>query len=199
MARDVRTFTPKKAAEEIGCSPDTIRRYCALYKRHLSEGATPAPGRPRSLTAVDIYILKIAKAQTEAGLTIEEIDDILSTVAIPEEVVGEQEAGEVTRMPAPASDEGVGYALLRQMATTLDKLEAKEARLAKVEADIEEKTALIARLQSDIDNLKAKVETQSAAPTPRPSPWATYGPYIIGIAVIAGVILAVALVVALFQ
>jgi len=150
------------------------------------------------LTAVDIYILKIAKAQTEAGLTVEEVNDILSTVAIPEEVVDEQEAGEVATMPAPANDEGVGYALLRQMATTLDRLEAKEVRLAKVEADIEEKTALLARLQDDIASLKTRVETQSAAPALRPSPWATYGPYITGIAVVIGVILAVALVVALF-
>lgn len=198
MTRDVRTLTPKKAAEEIGCSSDTIRRYCALYKRHLSDSATPSPGRPRMLTAVDIYILKIAKAQTEAGLTVEEVNDILSTVAIPEEVVDEQEAGEVATMPAPANDEGVGYALLRQMATTLDRLEAKEVRLAKVEADIEEKTALLARLQDDIASLKTRVETQSAAPALRPSPWATYGPYITGIAVVIGVILAVALVVALF-
>ncbi len=198
MVRNLRTFTPKKAAEEIGCSSDTIRRYCALYKRHLSDSATPTPGRPRMLTAVDIYILKTAKAQTEAGLTIEEIDDILSTVAIPEEVVDEQKAGEVATMPAPASDEGVGYALLRQMATALDKLEAKEARLAKVEADLEEKATLLARLQDDVANLKTRIDTQSAAPALRPLPWAVYGPYITGIAVVAGVILAVALVVALF-
>jgi DNA-binding transcriptional MerR regulator len=151
------------------------------------------------LTAVDIHILKIAKAQTEAGLTIEEVDGILSTVAIPEEVVDAPEGDDVAIVPAPASDEGVGLALLRQMTTALDRLEAKEARLAKVEADMEEKTALLARLQGEIADLKTRVESQPAAPAPRPSPWAAYGPYIVGIAIIAGVILTVALVVALFQ
>lgn len=198
MARDPGTFTPKKAAEEIGCSSDTIRRYCTLYKRHLSDSATPAPGRPRMLTAVDVYLLKVAKQATEAGATVDEVDDMLATVAIPEGVVDVQEADEVATLPAPTGDVPEGFALLRQMATTLEKLEAREARLAKVEADIEEKSTLLARLQADIEELRTAVESQSAAPAPRPSPWAAYGPYIVGVAVIAGVILAVALVVALF-
>jgi len=150
------------------------------------------------LTAVDIHILKIAKAQTEAGLTVEEVDDLLATVAIPEEMVIEPEDDEAAIVPAPTSDEGVGVALLRQMATALDRLEAKEARLAKVEADLESRAAQLARLEADIADLKAAVETRPQAPAPRPSPWAVYGPYIIGVAVVAGVIVAVALVVALF-
>jgi len=198
MARDPRTFTPKKAAEEIGCSSDTIRRYCSLYRRHLSDGATPASGRPRTLTAVDVHLLKIAKAQTEAGLSVEDVDDLLSTVAIPEDVIEDQEAGEAAIVPAAASDEGVGYAVLRQMATALDRLEAKEERLARIEADIEAKATLLAQVEADIADLKARVD-QPAAPAPRPSTWAAYGPYIIGVAVVAGIILAVALIVALLM
>ena len=137
MVEDPRTFTPKKAGEEIGCSSDTIRRYCGLYGRHLSEGATPPSGRPRLLTPEDVFILKVAKAQTELGLTIEEVDDFLDTVAIPEALVGEaleETGGQVDQVNQVEPTEAL--ALMRQVATSLDRIADQGDRLERLEDEL---------------------------------------------------------------
>lgn len=140
MARSPSTYTPKKAGDIIGCSADTIRRYCSLYGHHLSDGATPLPGQSRILTEEDLHLLGIAKRETEYGRTIEEIDDLLSTVALPESLaIVEDEAIVETSPEVPEA-----LALLRQMATALEKIEAKEERVAKLEADVETLRASIA-------------------------------------------------------
>ena len=195
MARSPSTFTPKKAGEEIGASADTIRRYCTIYRRHLSEGATPSPGRPRVLTAVDVYLLKLAKKATEAGSTADEVDQLLSTVALPEDLVaGEEEDPIGETLPATTTVEaGEAVALLRQMASTLERLATQGDRLASLETQVGE--------------LRKLVETQSAAPSPvtmspAPKPWATWSPYLPFVLAVAGVIvsiLVVALVVALLR
>ena len=137
MVEDPRTFTPKKAGEEIGCSSDTIRRYCGLYGRHLSEGATPQSGRPRLLTPEDVFILKVAKIQTELGLTIEEVDGFLDTVAIPEALVGEaleETGGQVDQVNQGEPTEAL--ALMRQVATSLDRIADQGDRLERLEGEL---------------------------------------------------------------
>ena len=192
MARSPSTFTPKKAGEEIGASADTIRRYCQLYRRHLSEGATPVPGRPRVLTAVDVYLLKLAKKATEAGSTVEEVDQLLETVAIPESLIageGEDQVGET--LPATTTVEtGEAVALLRQMASTLERLATQGDRLAS--------------LEDQVGELRELVKTLSVAPAPvasppAPKPWAAYLPFVVAVAVVAVTILVIALIVALLR
>ena len=192
MARSPRTYTPKKAGEEIGASADTIRRYCQLYRRHLSEGATPSPGKSRVLTTVDVYLLKLAKQATESGSTVEEIDQLLSTVALPEDLVVGEEAneGESETLPATTGDQvsESALALLRQMASTLDRLEARDRRFD--------------QLAQEVADLRRVIESQpSPAPveTPKRSPWSAYLPYVAAVAVVVFVILAIALVVALLR
>lgn len=192
MARSPRTYTPKKAGEEIGASADTIRRYCRLYRRHLSEGATPSPGKSRVLTTIDVYLLKLAKQATEAGSTVEEIDQLLSTVALPEDLVVGEEAneGEGETLPATTGDQvsESALALLRQMAATLDRLEARDRRFD--------------QLAQEVADLRRVIESQpSPAPavTPKRSPWSPYLPYVIAVAVVVVAILAIALVVALLR
>ncbi len=192
MARSPSTFTPKKAGEEINASADTIRRYCLLYRRHLSEGATPVPGRPRVLTAVDVYLLKLAKKATEAGSTVEEVDQLLETVAIPESLIageGEDQVGET--LPATTTVEtGEAVALLRQMASTLERLATQGDRLAS--------------LEDQVGELRELVKTLSVAPAPvasppAPKPWAAYLPFVVAVAVVAVTILVIALIVALLR
>lgn len=193
MARSPRTYTPKKAGEEIGASADTIRRYCQLYRRHLSEGATPSPGKSRVLTTIDVYLLKLAKQATESGSTVEEIDQLLSTVALPEDLVVGVEAteGEGETLPATTGDQvsESALALLRQMASTLDRLEARDRRFD--------------QLAQEVADLRRVIESQpSPAPaveTPKRSPWSAYLPYVIAVAVVVVAILAIALVVALLR
>lgn len=197
MARSPRTFTPKKAGEEIGASADTIRRYCQLYRRHLSEGATPEAGKPRLLTTVDIYLLRLAKQATEAGLTAEEVDTLLASVALPEDLVASEEAVEggdqVETLPATTGEtvSDSALALLRQLATTLDRLEARERRFD--------------QLTQEIADLRRVIESQTPAtssPTPisesQPRPaWLVWSPYVIAVAVVVLAILVIALIVAL--
>lgn len=192
MARSPRTYTPKKAGEEIGASADTIRRYCQLYRRHLSEGATPSPGKSRVLTTIDVYLLKLAKQATEGGSTVEEVDSLLASVALPEDLVVGEEAteGEGETLPATTGDQvsESALALLRQMASTLDRLEARDRRFD--------------QLAQEVADLRRVIESQpSPAPveTPKRSPWSAYLPYVIAVAVVVVAILAIALVVALLR
>ena len=193
MARSPRTFTPKKAGEEIGASADTIRRYCQLYRRHLSEGATPSPGKSRVLTTIDVYLLKLAKQATESGSTVEEVDSLLASVAIPEDLVAGDdgvEGDEGETLPATTGDQvsESALALLRQMASTLDRLEARDRRFD--------------QLAQEVADLRRVIESQPSTPaveTPKRSPWSAYLPYVIAVAVVVVAILAIALVVALLR
>lgn len=191
MARDPRTYTPKKAGEEIGASADTIRRYCQLYRRHLSPGATPEAGRSRVLNQVDVYLLSVAKKATEAGSTVEEVDDILATIAIPEEIIAGEEEDQVGEtLPAPVESvvSESALALLRQMSATLERLEARDRRFD--------------QLAEEIASLKKVIESppESAPVDVRPaSTWSQYLPYIVAVAVVIGAILVIALIVALLR
>lgn len=195
MPSNVRTFTPKKAAEEIGCSSDTIRRYCALFARHLSEGATPQAGRSRLLTQEDVYLLGVAKKQIENGLTVEEVDILLSTVAVPASMV----APAPSEALAPASPEvPEALALLRQMTSALDRMEVREGRIAKLEEDSSSKDKRIDQLEGQVEDLREALQAlASPAPKPSPSPWVAYIPFGVGLAVILLVVAAVALAVAM--
>lgn len=207
MARSPRTYTPKKAGEEINASADTIRRYCQLYRRHLSEGATPDPGRPRLLTAVDVYLLRLAKQATEAGSTVQEVDSLLASVALPEDLVAGEEASEGETLPAVASptDPPEAVALLRQMASTLERLATQGDRLASLEDQVVAKEARLVTLEGEVADLRRVVETATSSPpaageTPKGrSTWSAYLPYVVAVAVVAFVILAIALVVALLR
>lgn len=191
MARDPRTYTPKKAGEEIGASADTIRRYCQLYRRHLSPGATPEAGRSRVLNQVDVYLLSVAKKATEAGSTVEEVDDILATIAIPEEIIAGEEEDQVGEtLPAPVESvvSESALALLRQMSATLERLEARDRRFD--------------QLAEEIASLKKVIESPPQSPPVdvRPaSTWSQYLPYIVAVAVVIGAILVIALIVALLR
>lgn len=181
MARNHRTYTPKKAGETLGVSADTIRRYCQLYRRHLSPGATPESGRSRVLTDVDLYVLRVARQATEAGSSIEEVDDLLASVAIPEDVVGDDQVVETLPAPVESGVSESAIALLRQMSATLERLEARDRRFD--------------QLSEEVAALRRVIESPPAS---RPAPtWSAYMPYIVAVAVVVVGILAIALIVAL--
>lgn len=199
MARSPRTFTPKKAGEEIGASADTIRRYCQLYRRHLSEGATPEAGKPRLLTAIDIYLLRLAKQATEAGSTVEEVDTLLASVALPEDLVaGEEvvEGDQVETLPATTGEtvSDSALALLRQLATTLDRLEARDRRFDQLTQEIADLRRFI---ESQPPTTRSPTLTSEAQPRPAWLAWSPYAPYVVAVAVVVLAILVIALIVAL--
>jgi hypothetical protein len=138
-------------------------------------------------------ILKLAKQATEGGSTVDDVDSLLASVAIPEDLVLGDEAteGEGETLPATTGDQvsESALALLRQMAATLDRLEARDRRFD--------------QLAQEVADLRRVIESQpSPAPaveTPKRSPWSPYLPYVIAVAVVVVAILAIALVVALLR
>lgn len=155
-------YTPKAAADEVGCSPDTIRRYVAEYGPHLSEGASPDPGKPRVLTAVDVFLLKLVKRETDRKTPAEQIHSMLESVAIPEALVAQDEEGDAL-LPLPTSpaptflDSPEAVALVRQLTATLKSNEETGRRVERVEVEVDQLRALV-------DNLAQVVEGKPAKP-----------------------------------
>lgn len=73
-------YTPTEAATVIGISPNSLRNWCASFKDHLSEGATPAPGTDRILTDRDIGILQRVKELRAEHRTYDYIKTELATM-----------------------------------------------------------------------------------------------------------------------
>ena len=144
------------------------------------------------MTAVDVYLLKLAKKATEAGSTVEEVDQLLETVAIPESLIageGDDLVGET--LPATTAVEvPEAVALLRQMASTLERLATQGDRLASLEDQVVE----LRRSVSDLSPAPAPV-----ASSPAPKPWAPYLPFVAAVAVVVVAILVIALIVALLR
>jgi DNA-binding transcriptional MerR regulator len=155
MTPKPQVFTPKQAADQVGCSPDTIRRYAKEFSRHLSEGATPSTGQPRLLTAVDVYLLQLVKQEVDRKTSPAAIHSLLESVALPEALVVEEEgraAGDILTLPSgptlvvdAALDGSDAGALVRRVTSTLATLEAtalsledRDRRIAQAEAQIEE-------------------------------------------------------------
>lgn len=75
-------YTPTEAAGVIGISPNSLRNWCATFKEHLSEGATPAPGIDRILTDKDVGILQRVKEMRAEHRTYEFIKNELATMPV---------------------------------------------------------------------------------------------------------------------
>ena len=176
-----RIFTPKKAAEAVDCSPDTIRRYCSLYTRHLSEGANPPKGKPRLLTSEDVALLKIAKLQTEMGETIEAVDTILESVALD---LPNEEPVELAVVEASGGN-SEALLLMRQVATSLDRIANQEDRFARLEEELRD----------------LRIAVQAPKPVARsieePKPvfaLGSLGGFVLGVVVVVALVAVVALV-----
>lgn len=81
-AKPPKRYTPTEAASIIGISPNSLRNWCATFKEHLSEGATPAPGNDRILTDRDIGILQRVKEMRAEHRTYEYIKNELATLPV---------------------------------------------------------------------------------------------------------------------
>lgn len=88
------TFTPAQAAKELETDSSTIRRWCGWHSEHLSDGASPAPGGRRLLTAHDMEVLRTVKALRIAGLTTPAINEQLAgrTFAVVDSTESPQDA-----------------------------------------------------------------------------------------------------------
>jgi DNA-binding transcriptional MerR regulator len=123
MPSNPNTYSPKQAADLIGCTAQTIRRYTTHFQRHLSEGASPAPGARRELTDLDLYVLRRVFVLARDGETLENIDAILETLTLPEDVQPLALDPSPTPQAIPEA-----LALLTSIGSTLDTLTALQSQ-----------------------------------------------------------------------
>lgn len=141
------------------------------------------------LTDVDIYVLRVARQATEAGSSVEEVDDLLASVAIPEDVVGDDQVVETLPAPVESGVSESALALLRQMSATLERLEARDRRFDQLAEEI---AAIKKAIESPPDY--PPVEIRRPATT-----WSAYLPYIVAVGAVAVAILVITLIVALLR
>jgi DNA-binding transcriptional MerR regulator len=195
-------YTPKKAADTIGITSQSIRRYCDRFSRFLSPGACPGPDRARLLTAEDVYILQQVYRLTTTGLTYDEIEEELANLPMPE-IVEIEPTGETL----PAVPEGL--AVLQQMTDTLQGVQEALHTLARSQADT---SALHSRLDALTDSQAQQTSQQAeqqariaqelkqirrnqeqlSRVTARPIFWATVGAFVGAMVILGAVALAMA-------
>jgi hypothetical protein len=94
-------YSPSQVAAILQKSPTTVRRLTATYAAHLSEEATPVPGRPRQYTVEDVAILKAASDATDQRQDVDTIRSSLATIALPEPTA--DLANVATSLPQPTT------------------------------------------------------------------------------------------------
>lgn len=74
------TYKPNEAAQLIGVSVHSIRRWCNDHSAALSDSASPQPGAPRQLDARDIEVLRTVRDLRAQGMTTPAINERLATM-----------------------------------------------------------------------------------------------------------------------
>lgn len=156
----VRTYTPTQAAHALGCSVQTVRRYTALFTRHLSDAAAPRPGQHRSITDADLWVMGYVRRRVRAGVPLDDIDIELDNVPIPAHLAQGIPAASDSPAPivAPSADAvGVVAALADALTLAADALtqsaQAHHTAQRSISAAIETQAQTVAHLQRQIDNL----------------------------------------------
>lgn len=72
------THKPNEAAQLIGVSVHSIRRWCNEHSAALSAAASPQPGAPRQLDDRDLEVLRMVRDLRAQGMTTLAINDRLA-------------------------------------------------------------------------------------------------------------------------
>jgi DNA-binding transcriptional MerR regulator len=99
------TLAISEAAETVGVTIHSLRRWCEWHGAYLSPGANPAAGQARRLTGVDIEVLRHVKALRSAGLQTIAINEQLAGLTFAEidtEDHGTSDSGEIAPAAAQA-------------------------------------------------------------------------------------------------
>lgn len=117
-------LSPHQAAQRIGISVHTVRRWCKDHAPYLSPGASPDMGATRRLTGRDIEVLQeVARLRSTEGLTTSQVNERLAGLVFSEETAIE---------PAQAAQGGPGGAIVPVV--VVEALARIEERLQRVEA-----------------------------------------------------------------
>lgn len=155
VATDVRR-TVKQVADELNCSPDTIRRYANEFSLYLSAAASPERGTARSFDERDIVMLKNAREQMSSGKNFDQVRAVLSMMDLnePGTPVTAESVTQPEADPLPAI-----YEVTSSMLTLVDAVAATQAQLATL-PEINQRLGVIAEamqtqaaMQTQIDSL----------------------------------------------
>ena len=78
------TLAVSEAAEAVGVTIHSLRRWCEWHATHLTPGANPTPGHARRLSGVDIEVLRHVKSLRDEGLQTIAINEHLATLTFAE-------------------------------------------------------------------------------------------------------------------
>lgn len=135
------TFSPSRAAKQVGIPPNTLRAWCRTYGEFLSAQANPPTGEERQLTAGDIEVLRAVAALRANDLPIEAIQQRLRE-NLPEALQTPLQAPEtpVTASPgtslaptAPNTPEAFLAVATQQLSDVARKVETVDDRIAQVD------------------------------------------------------------------
>lgn len=148
--------TVKQVADELNCSPDTIRRYANEFSPFLSAGASPERGATRMFVERDITMLKTAREQMSSGKNFDQVRADLSLMdmdagaAVPIDTVTQPEVH-----PNPEFD-GVATAML----TLVDAVASTQSRLATI-PEINERLGVITEALQSQHAMQQQLDTMA--------------------------------------
>ncbi len=153
----------KQVADDLNCSPDTIRRYANEFSLYLSAEASPERGATRSFDERDIELLTTARKQMSSGKNFNQVRADLSMMEFSDRVTTPSDtittpSDTITEPEDHTSPEiqGVTTAML----TLVDTVAATQAQLATI-PEINNRLGLITEAMQTQTILQQQVETMA--------------------------------------
>ena len=128
---------PSRAAEQIGVSVQTLRRWSGVFAAALSPEASPPKGQRRSYTPSDMLLFRHAQELLASGRSVEETANILQTVELDTEAAA-----------APSAE---------TLPATVDQFAGFERMLDHL-SQLADQKVMIERQASEIDDLRRRLD-----------------------------------------
>ncbi len=146
----------KQVADELNCSPDTIRRYANEFSLYLSAEASPERGATRSFDQRDIELLTTARKQMSSGKNFNQVRADLSMMEFSDKVTTPSDTVTEPEVHTNPEIQGVTTAML----TLVDTVAATQAQLATI-PEINNRLGMITEALQTQADLQQQVETMS--------------------------------------
>lgn len=149
--------TVKQVADELNCSPDTIRRYANEFSLYLSSEASPERGAIRTFDERDITMLKTAREQMGSGKNFNQVRAVLSMIDLNED--GDHAPSDTVAQPevdvVPAIND-----VTTSMLTLVDTVAATQAQLAAI-PEINQRLGIITEALQAQGEMQSQIETMA--------------------------------------
>lgn len=99
-------LTPADVANLIGASVASVRRWSSAHAEHLSAGANPPAGMPRTYTRKDVEVLRAVSDLRNQGFSSEAINVRLGDLTVATVEDADEEPAEIPPGPIESSQAG---------------------------------------------------------------------------------------------